>query len=177
MKTLVAFTKALRFFWISTLFATLFTIMDLGLGIYSWVTTVLFSNTEGFLRFALGITLAGVLLENLLGSWTRRRQSIMARSLIRLQPGLQHVAAIEILIQAMKGCSHETAKTIHQELVRLSGKDFGSNPADWQKWLNTQKKLIQDSKPPVASRQTSESEPNDSDLHGNSPTSSFKEGQ
>ena len=66
----------------------------------------------------------------------RKRQSLLARSLIQLQPGLKHDGAVSILIDALENAEAETAKTVHEELVRLTGQDFGLEAHRWRQWLH-----------------------------------------
>ena len=98
-------------------------------------------GSENLLRGALALTLVGILAEHLLGAVTRRRQGALAKALLRLQPGLQHVGAIRILVRALETAHQEGVDSIHQELVRLSGKDLGREPGPWLLWIERLEKV------------------------------------
>ena len=140
MKSFIAFLKAVRFLWISLYWICLIVLI----GFYDWVTTNLISS-EGFFRVIGALFLGGLLMEHYLGVLTRKRQSIMARSLIQLQPGMRHDGAVSILINALENAEPETAKTVHKELVRLTGQDFGHDATQWRGWLRRQEQKVQGS--------------------------------
>jgi len=140
MKTLLALTIAVRNLWLLTLVLLMIVVLDPGLGIYEAVISRS-GSSEQFLRIALGITIVGIITEHLLGAVTRRRQGALARALLRLQPGLQHVGAIRILIRALETADTATIESIHGELVRLSGKDLGKDPQQWREWLHRLEKI------------------------------------
>ena len=146
MKSFIAFLKAVRFLWISFYWISLIVLI----GFYDWVTTHLISS-EGFFRIVGALLIGGLLMEHYLGVLTRKRQSIMARSLIQLQPGLRHDGAVSILIDALDNAEPETVQTVHQELVRLTGQDFGLQAAPWRTWLRRQEQKVQGS--PILARQ------------------------
>jgi hypothetical protein len=138
MKTLLALAIAIRNLWLLALILLLIVVLDPGLGIYD---AVMKNNPEQFLRIALGITLPAIITEHLLGAVNRRRQGALARALLRLQPGLQHVGAIRILIRALETANTATIASVHGELVRLSGKDLGKDPQRWREWLHRLEKI------------------------------------
>ncbi|MGE4619131.1 MAG: hypothetical protein AAEJ04_04905 [Planctomycetota bacterium] len=140
MKTLIALTTALRNLWLLSQGLLLAVVLDPGWGLYQ-AAVELAGSPEALLRGAMALTLGGLLWEHFLGILTRKRQAALARALLRLQPGLQHVEAIRILIRAMSGDNPELLKTIHQQLVKLTGKDLGTDPGPWQQWLETQEKI------------------------------------
>ncbi len=144
MKSIIAFLKAVRILWISLYWVCLVVVLDFNLGLYDWVTSTIFSS-EGFFRFVIALLVGGLLMEHSLGVLTRKRQSIMARSLIQLQPGLRHDGAVSILINALENSEAETAETIHKELVRLTGQDFGQDVEQWRGWLRSQEQKVQGS--------------------------------
>ncbi|MAJ28881.1 hypothetical protein CBD41_05680 [bacterium TMED181] len=151
MKSFIAFLKAVRFLWISFYWISLIVL----LGFYEWVSTHLIS-TENFFRIIGVLMIGGLLIEHYLGVVTRKRQSIMARSLIQLQPGLRHDGAVSILIDALENSEPATAQTIHKELVRLTGQDFGLQPTAWRAWLRKQEQKVQGSQ--ILARQLAEND-------------------
>ena len=155
MKSFIAFLKAVRFLWIALYWVSLIVLI----GFYDWVTTNLISP-DGFWRVVGSLFLGGLLIEHYLGVLTRKRQSLLARSLIQLQPGLKHDGAVSILIDALENAEAETAKTVHEELVRLTGQDFGLEAHRWRQWLRQEEQKVQGS-PLLAKEFTDNSENSD----------------
>lgn len=140
MKTLIALTTALRNLWLLSQGIMLLIVLDPGLGVYE-AASELAGGPEVLLRGALVLVLVGLLWEHFLGILTRKRQSALARALLRLQPGLQHVGAIRILIHSLATGDPKMVESVHQELVKLTGKDLGPDPHPWQQWLDLQEKI------------------------------------
>ena len=140
MKTLIALTTAFRNFWLLCQGLVVLIVLDPGWGLYDGAVALV-GSPEAVLRGAVVVALAGVLWEHFLGVLTRKRQSALARALLRLQPGLQHVGAIRILIRALSASDPTMVKSVHKELVKLSGKDLGADPLPWKQWLERQEKI------------------------------------
>ncbi|MEC9476249.1 MAG: hypothetical protein VX764_04345 [Planctomycetota bacterium] len=140
MKTLIALATAIRNLWLLCLVLVLVVFIDPGWGLYDGAVRVA-GSPEVLLRAAVVLAVSGVLWEHFLGALTRKRQAALARALLRLQPGLQHVGAIRILIQAMATSDPALTETIHKDLVKLTGKDFGSDPIPWKQWLERQERI------------------------------------
>ncbi|MBT5738904.1 MAG: hypothetical protein HN891_10215 [Planctomycetes bacterium] len=134
MKTLLALSIAVRNLWLLALVVMLVLVLDPGWGLYE-ATAEAAGGSERLLRGTLALTLVGVLGEHLLGAVTRRRQGALAKALLRLQPGLQHVGAIRILVRALETANQEIVDKVHKELIRLSGKDLGRDPGPWLQWI------------------------------------------
>ena len=139
MKTLIALTTALRSIWLLSLGIMLVVVLDPGWGIYE-AAAEFAGGPEVLLRGALVLVLAGLLWEHFLGVLLRKRQSALARALLRLQPGLQHIGAIRILIHSLATGDPKMGESVHQELVKLTGKDLGPDPHPWRQWLDLQEK-------------------------------------
>jgi hypothetical protein len=58
-----------------------------------------------------------------------------------LQPGLQHIGAIRILIRALEASDPDVIESVQKELVRLTGKDFGPDPQAWRQWVQRLEKI------------------------------------
>ncbi len=140
MKTLIALTTALRSIWLLSLGIMLVVVLDPGWGIYE-AAAEFAGGPEVLLRGALVLVLAGLLWEHFLGVLLRKRQSALARALLRLQPGLQHIGAVRILIQSLATADPKLVESVHKELVKLTGKDLGQDPRSWQRWLGLQEKI------------------------------------
>ena len=62
--------------------------------------------------------------------------------------------------QATRIAEAETAKTVHEELVRLTGQDFGLEAHRWRQWLRQEEQKVQGS-PLLAKEFTDNSENSD----------------
>ena len=116
MKSFIAFLKAVRFLWIALYWVSLIVLI----GFYDWVTTTLISEV-GFWRFVGSLFLGGLLMEHYLGVLTCSKPAgPFAIKLARPEArwSSQH------LIDALETPRREL-KTVHEELVRLTGQDFG----------------------------------------------------
>jgi hypothetical protein len=154
MKTIRALSIAARNLWLLALVVMLVLVLDPGWGFYEAISKAA-GGSEVLLRGAIALTLVGILGEHLLGAVTRRRQGALAKALLRLQPGLQHIGAIRILIRALETANQEVVDKIHHELVRLSGKDLGRDPGPWLQWIQRLEEIssgrIQEPENPSAS--------------------------
>ena len=86
MKTLIALTTAFRNFWLLCQGLVVLIVLDPGWGLYDGAVALV-GSPEAVLRGAVVVALVGVLWEHFLGVLTRKRQSALARALLRLQPG------------------------------------------------------------------------------------------
>ena len=140
MKTLIALIIAIRNLWLLCLAVMVLLLLDPGWGIYDYAVNAA-GGQDRLLRGSLALALSGILTEHLLGALTRRRQGALARALLRLQPGLQHIGAIRILIRALEASDPDVIESVQKELVRLTGKDFGPDPQAWRQWVQRLEKI------------------------------------
>lgn len=136
VKTLIAIIQALRMLFIALL-ASLALIL-LTPPLYQWASERI--GSTALLRISVGVAMLAILQEYARGRLMRQRQGALARAILRLSPGLRHREAILILIQALESPDEAISQDAHQELVRITQKDLGTDPEAWRGWLKHQQR-------------------------------------
>jgi len=136
VKTLIAIIQALRMLFIALL-ASLALIL-LTPPLYQWASERIGSTARrGDAGDPPGICPR---LLRISGRLMRQRLGALARAILRLSPGLRHREAILILIQALESPDEAISQDAHQELVRITQKDLGTDPEAWRGWLKHQQR-------------------------------------
>ena len=92
------------------------------------------------MRISIGVSLLAIIQEYARNRLMRQRQSALARAILRLSPGLRHREAIVILIQALESPDESVSHDAHEELVRITNQDLGTDPEAWRGWLKHQQR-------------------------------------
>jgi len=137
---LPAMMRAARAFYLLTIVILAIALLIPALG---WIERLDQVWGEGrAVKIAIGLALLGVFSEHLLGAVTRYRQSALAQALLRMKPTLRHKEATEILIRALESDDQDVSQSAHQELQRITQRDFPADPEVWRSWLRSEEKTV-----------------------------------
>ena len=136
MKTLIAIIQGMRLLFIAVLVVLALILFTPPL--YDWAIDKVGSET--LMRISIGVSLLAIIQEYARNRLMRQRQSALARAILRLSPGLRHREAIVILIQALESPDESVSHDAHEELVRITNQDLGTDPEAWRGWLKHQQR-------------------------------------
>ena len=136
--TLIAASRAVRALYmvVLTLGALVFLMPNLGIGDF------LLEEQEGrrLLELGVGFVFVALLIEHVRTQILMKRQSYLARAMLRNQPEARKEEAIKILIGALDSNDERVVGYAHRELKRLTHAELGSNSAEWRRWLKDQQR-------------------------------------
>jgi len=136
VKTLIAIIQGMRLLFIAVLVVLALILFTPPL--YDWAIDKVGSET--LMRISIGVSLLAIIQEYARNRLMRQRQSALARAILRLSPGLRHREAIVILIQALESPDESVSHDAHEELVRITNQDLGTDPEAWRGWLKHQQR-------------------------------------
>ena len=136
MKTLIAIIQGMRLLFIAVLVVLALILFTPPL--YDWASDKVGAETR--MRISIGVSLLAIIQEYARNRLMRQRQSALARAILRLSPGLRHREAIVILIQALESPDESVSHDAHEELVRITNQDLGTDPEAWRGWLKHQQR-------------------------------------
>lgn len=133
-RTLVAIFKAARAMYVIVLVLGVVVFLFPGLGLGAALEER-YEDDRILIKLAIGWLFLGVLIEHTRSSILQKRQSYLARTILRNRPDLRREEAIKILIRALESGDGMVVENAHRELKRLTQQQLGTDPAEWRRWL------------------------------------------